>query len=293
MSSVFGPAFWKVAGASLPLFPTIGNHGLGSSSVDHPHLLNWPQDRAVATSGGRYRNETYCCLNGTQPAAYASAWYAFDAGNARFYILEAAWDETNVGAASDYENDYDYHWNASSAQRQWLENDLATHPSALKFAFLHYPIHSDSKTQPSDTFLQGANSLEGLLSDYGVDIAFSGHAHIYQRNHKPAASGTITYVTGGGGANILPIGARGCSALDAYGIGWSSSARRGSACGAAPVPTSTTQVFHFLLVSISGTQVIVTPIDEGGRAFDVQTYDFGRGVDAPPIRQFLPLTSTS
>jgi len=297
LSGVFGPEFWKVAGASIPLFPAIGNHGLSSSSANHPHLVNWPQDRAVATSGGRYVKETYCCLNGTQSATYASAWYAFDAGNARFYILDSTWNEANPGTASDYQNDYDYHWRASSAERQWLENDLATHPSALKFAVLHYPIYSDNSTESSDTFLQGPSSLEGLLSGNGVNIAFSGHAHIYQRNLKRNDQSLITYVTGGGGAKVEPIGALGCSAVDAYGIGWSNSSNTGNACGGAPVPTSITQVFHFLLISISGTQVTITPTDEGGRTFDVQTYDFARAPDtmppsAPANLQATPVSAT-
>jgi len=282
LSGVFGPEFWKVAGASMPIFPALGNHGLGSTSANHPHLLNWPQDRAVATSGGRHAKETYCCLNGTASAIYASVWYAFDAGNARFYILDSAWSETNIGMASEYQNDFDYHWTPGSAERQWLENDLATHQSALKFAFFHYPLYSDNSTEGSNTFLQGPNSLEGLLSSYGVNIAFSGHAHIYQRNYKPHADSLISYVTGGGGAKVEPIGGLGCSPVDAYGIGWASSSDRGSACGVAPVPSSIERVFHFLLVDVSGTQVTVTPIDESGRAFDEQTYNFGSGADTLP-----------
>ncbi len=55
ISGVFGPAFWTVAGASIPLFPTIGNHGLSSSTTSHPQLLNFPQDNTVKGSGRRYR----------------------------------------------------------------------------------------------------------------------------------------------------------------------------------------------------------------------------------------------
>ena len=69
--------------------------------------------------------------------------------------------------------------------------------------------------------------------------------------------GLISYVTGGGGAKVEPISH--CSALDAYGIGWSYSANGGagggSACGSATRPTSISQVFHFLLVTVNGTDV--------------------------------------
>ena len=281
LSGVFGPLFWTKVGARLPLFPSIGNHGFSRADTYHPHLLNWPQSQAVATSGGRYTMETYCCLNGTRSAVYPSTWYAFDAGVARFYMLEATWDEANEGTASVYANDYAYHWTAGSAEYQWLQQDLAGHPAGLKFAFFHYPLYSDNSTEPADTFLRGPQSLEGLLNRYGVAIAFSGHAHIYQRNTAPNAGSLITYLTGGGGAKLEPIGQLGCSPEDAYGIGWSYSANGGqgggSACGSAPVPARIDQVFHFLRVSVNGTQVTVAPTDSRGRTFDVQTYNFGSG----------------
>ena len=275
LSGVFGKKFWSVAGASIPIFPSIGNHGFARSDAQHPHLLDWPQDRAVSTSGGRYAKETYCCLDGTSPGSYPSAWYAFSAGNARFYVLQTAWNDANLGTASAYQLDREYHWTAGRAEYQWLQGDLNAHPGGLKFAFFHYPMYSDNSTETSDAFLRGAGSLEGLLTSHGVFLAFSGHAHIYQRN-KASPLGLITYVTGGGGARLEPIGAKGCSSIDAYGIGWSYSANgglgAGSACGAATKPTSLDHAFHFLKVSISGTTVTVAPTDEMGRTFDVKTY---------------------
>ena len=130
-------------------------------------------------SGGRYTKEVYCCLNGTNSASYPSAWYAFDAGPARFYILHTAWADSNVGTANAYKNDYDYHWAPGTAQLQWLQADLAAHPSILKFAIFHYPLYSDNPNEVASPYLLGANGLEGLLKQNGVDIAFTGHAHIY------------------------------------------------------------------------------------------------------------------
>jgi uncharacterized repeat protein (TIGR01451 family) len=284
LSAIFGPSFWKVPGASIPIFPALGNHGISTANT---HFVNWPQTQAVFTSGGRYKNETYCCLNGTQSKTYGSAWYAFNAGTARFYVLQAAWSDTNVGTANQYKNDYDYHWTPTSAEYQWLANDLAAHPSELKFAFFHYPMYSDNKQNASDQFLQGRQSLEGLLSANGVDVVFNGHAHLYQRNRKAHPDSLVTYVTGGGGATLAPIGPT-CSFNDAYGIGWSNSTSKGSACGAASRPTSRDQVFHFLKVSVNGAQVTVTPIDSLGRSFDEVTYDFGLSSDLSVTKSDLP-----
>ena len=214
MSGVFGPSFWSVPGRSLPIFPAIGNHGFVRSDSVHPHLANFPQTTAVATSGGRYQSETYCCVDGTSSTTAPSTWYAFDAGNARFYVLEAAWTEANVGTATDYKVDADYHWSPTSAEYQWLEADLKAHPNAVKFAFFHYPLYSANATEPSDTYLQGANSLEGLLGANGVAVAFTGHAHIYERN-RAAAGGVISYVTGGAGAKLEPV-SRCSNSLIAY-----------------------------------------------------------------------------
>ena len=274
ISAVFGPSFWTIPGRSMPLFNPTGNHGFNSYG-----LVNWPQDRAVSTSNGRYVTETYCCLNGTTSGSYPSAWYAFDAGTVRFYILEAAWSESNVGTATQYKNDADYHWTASSAEYQWLANDLAGHPDRLKIALFHYPLYSDNAGQSSDVYLQGSASLEGLLGQYGVQLAFNGHTHMYERNN-PNPWGMVSYVTGGGGAQIT--GPDHCSAFDAYAIGWSQSNNAGKACKA-PIPTSMTQIYHFLLVTVSGTTVTVTPTDELGRTFDVQTYTFNDiGPDTTP-----------
>jgi hypothetical protein len=269
-SAIFGPSFWTVAASTIPLFAAAGNHGLSDST--HTDLTTWTEDTAVSSSIGRYQSDTYCCVNGSSSANYGSEWYAFDAGPARFYVLDSAWGDSNVGSASTYANDAAAHFAPGTPEYQWLLNDLQTHPSSLKFAFSHYPFYADNPTQSSDTFLQGANSLEGMLGQYGVDIAFNGHAHMYERNTPSAPGMPINYVTGGGGAILEPIGV--CHAYDAYGVGWSPTTSKGTACGSAPKPTSATQVFHFLKVTVSGNTVTVAPTDETGHTFDVQNYTF-------------------
>ena len=266
VSSIFGPNFWAQAGDTVPLFNAVGNHGMNATFFN-----NWPQNRAVANSGGTYAMETYCCQNGASSQKSPSAWYAFDVGNARFYMLTTVWGATNVGSSNDYGMDYAYRWQQSSAEYQWLQNDLQSHPSQLKFAVFHYPLYVDNPTEPSDTFLRGANSLEGLLTDNGVNMVFNGHAHLYERNN-PTSAGLVTYVTGGGGAIPEPIS--GCQSYDAYGLGWSQTTG-GSKCGSAVKPTQVEQVFHYLKVDVSGTQVTVAGVNALGQTFDSKTYDFG------------------
>jgi len=282
-SAIFGSSFWTVAGSTIPLFTAAGNHGL--SGTTHTDITTWTQDTAVASSSGRYQNDVYCCVNGSTSSNYGSEWYAFDAGPARFYVLDSAWGDSNVGTASVYANDAAAHFAPGAPEYTWLLNDLQNHPSALKFAFFHYPLYSDNPNQSSDTSLQGLNNLEGLLGQYGVDIAFNGHAHLYQRNQPSATGMPVSYVTGGGGSTLEPIGP--CHSNDAYGIGWSPTTLRGSACGAATAPAAAANVYHFLKVSVNGNTVTVAPTDETGQTFDVQTYTFTNVPDtvidsAPP-----------
>jgi uncharacterized repeat protein (TIGR01451 family) len=264
-SAIFAPHFWAVPGKTMPLYGALGNHGMTGV-----FLTNLPEAEAVSASGGVYEAQTYCCLNDTASRIYPTVWYAFTAGNARFYVLTAAWPRTNVGSADIYKNDYDYHWAPGTPQLPWLQDDLATHGEPVKFAFFHFPLYTDTSSQVSDPYLQGPSSLEGALSRGGVDIAFTGHAHIYERNRPVGSEGLVNYVSGGGGSDLASTTK--CSSYDAYAIGWSDSEGRGTSCNA-PVPTSKEEVWHFLLVTVEGTSVTVTPMNELGQAFDVQTYE--------------------
>jgi hypothetical protein len=275
-SAIFGPAFWPLVGGNLPMFIAPGNHGTQSGTATRStEQINWPEDVAVSTSGGRAVRETYCCVNGTTSASYPSEWYAFDAGNARFYVLSADWADSNVGTGTVYSDDYAAHWAPSTPQYKWLKADLAAHPTGLKFAFFHFPLFSDQQSESSDTYLQGSASLQGLLATNHVSIAFNGHAHIYERNLATGPGTFPSYVTGGGGGTLEPVGQAGCHAFDAYAIGWYPNKGGGSSCGSASAPASADHVYHYLLVNVSGTNVTVTPTDEYGRTFDAVTYVLG------------------
>ena len=281
ISAVFGPQYWALPGMSTPMFAVSGNHGQNST-----YLLNWPTSATTTASDGVYAMVGYPSIDGSNPASYPTAYYALATGGVRIYLLDAAWGNSNTGTATGgtcgshcaiYEVDHDAHWTVSSAEYQWLAQDLAAHPGGVKMAVFHFPLRSDDATEPDDTYLNisaGPSGLEALLHDNGVGLVFNGHAHDYQRNTAPPG-GVISYVTGGGGAKATPVrGGAACSATDAYAVGWSYSKAKGSACGAAPVPTSDAQVYHFLKVTVDGTTVTVTPTDSTGRFFDVQTYDF-------------------
>jgi fibronectin type 3 domain-containing protein len=296
VSAVFGPNFWAAPGQSTPLLGVDGNHGQNVTSIN-----NWPETLSAAASGGSYQMTSYPSIDGTTPGSYPDTYYAFTTGGVRFYMLEAAWGNSNTGNANGgpcgsncaiYQVDHDAHWTISSAEYQWLQRDLQAHPGGLKFAFFHFPLYTDNATQTTDAYLDNSpgstNSLEQLLSKNGVQLAFSGHAHIYERNiARPG--GVTNYVTGGGGAQAEPVSH--CTTTDAYAVGWSYSSASGSACGAAPKPLSDAQVYHFLKISVNGTSVTVTPTNSQGQTFDTQTYNFAPDATPPSAPGNLQFSS--
>ena len=92
---------------------------------------------------------------------------------------------------------------AASAQRDWLQDDLARarrHHARAVFAFCHEPpwshgLHGDSHRMIRD--------YAPLLVAGHVDALFCGHDHIYERGAGATPKGKLTYiVTGGGGAPL-------------------------------------------------------------------------------------------
>jgi Calcineurin-like phosphoesterase/Purple acid Phosphatase, N-terminal domain len=271
ISDVFAPNFYKTIGDGIPMYNALGNHGQSAT-----FLNTWPQPTAPVLSNGRSQTDTYCCVNGTNSASYPSVWYAFDVGRARIYILDAAWANSNLGTGTIYSDDNAAHWQPSDPEYQWLASDLAAHPGALKIAVMHLPMYADNPTEGTDPYMHGPGSVAALLSQYGVQMVLNGHMHAYERNTKQPGESFVSYVTGGGGATLEPVGSgtAHCGSYDAYAVGWSPTKLKGYACGAAAPPTSASQVYHFLLVTVGSSSVTVMPTDELGRTFDVQTYGF-------------------
>jgi hypothetical protein len=265
ISAVFAPDFYKDIGDGISMFAAPGNHDLNSTFFNV-----WPEPVAPSLCAGRYQLDAYS-LPGTKTVNYPSVWYAFSVGNARFYVLTAAWGNTNVGTGTLYSNDYAAHWTPSAPEYQWLAGDLATHPAQIKFAVMHFPMYSDNGTETTDTYLHGPDSLAALLTQYGVQFVFNGHAHIYERNYRQPGESFVSYIAGGGGSPLEPVSKH--YSFDAYSIGWSYSTNKGSARGTAQPPTSPAQVFSYLLVTVDGDQVTVAPVNSLGQSFDVVTYD--------------------
>lgn len=159
--------------AHVPAFPVIGNHEKNS---------HWYYD--------------YFSL--PEPEYY----YTFTYGNAQFFMIDSNKD---CGPGGE--------------QYRWLERALAASTATWKFTAHHHPCFSSDeddygdhlKGKPGARYTWGdsnARQLVPLYEKYGVDMAFAGHIHSYERTWPifqmaiNQAKGVRYLISGGGGGGL-------------------------------------------------------------------------------------------
>ncbi len=160
-------------------------------------------------SWGRHRQRTRPAPgNHDYESAQAAPYFKYFGANAGppgrgFYSYDlGAWHilslNSNVAAAT---------W--GKAQEQWLHQDLTANKSYCTLAYWHQPLVSSGKTHGNNPHLR---SLAEILHRYAVDVAVSGHDHIYERFALLDASGKADprgirhFIVGTGGAPLYEIG---------------------------------------------------------------------------------------
>lgn len=114
------------------------------------------------------------------------AWYSFSWGQVEVFVVDTE---------SDYSRD--------GEQWKWLDAALAASKAAWKIAVQHVPGISSSGHGSNK---QVNKNLRPLYEKYGVDIAFAGHNHLYERTKPIASKGAnhpVTYIITGGGGSLL------------------------------------------------------------------------------------------
>jgi hypothetical protein len=104
-------------------------------------------------------------------------WYSFRKDGVEFFALD-----------SNYMN---------PEQLKWLEGALSTSDAKWKIPFMHHPLYSSGGKHGSELTIRKA--VEPLFLRHGVDVAFAGHEHFYERL-KPQKG--IYYITQGGSAKL-------------------------------------------------------------------------------------------
>lgn len=148
-------------------------------------------------------------------------YYSFDQGNARFAVLN-----------SNHPTD--------PAQLKWLDGAFADAGSKWRIAFFHHPLYSSGQhADQSREVIRPA--LEPALVRNGVNVAFAGHEHLYERV-KPQ-QGVRYFVSGGGGRNLYDVRA---SSFDEV-------AR---------------SAHHFMVIEIAGDALFYEALEPSGRTID-------------------------
>ena len=88
------------------------------------------------------------------------------------------------------------------AQIRWLEHELAESKAEWKIGFFHHPLYTSGRYRNSSRGHRWA--LEPILVQYGVNVVFTGHEHIYQRS--TIQNGIQYFVSGGAGSLRLGDG---------------------------------------------------------------------------------------
>lgn len=176
--------------------------------------------------------------NAADPAGH---YYSFDWGACHVIALDSN-RSTAVGSAQD----------------SWLASDLAAASAPWTFAFFHHPVYSSS-SHGSTPALQ--RDLVPRFDAAGLDVAFSGHDHDYERTFPMRAGApvdvamepdyvgpgaTVYVVTGGGGKDLY---AAGTSAFTAFSV----------------------STFHVTLVEVAGPTLTLTAIGTEGTVLDRAT----------------------
>ncbi|MBI3951886.1 MAG: metallophosphoesterase [Acidobacteria bacterium] len=199
----------------------------------------------VITDNGApyYRNRVL-----PEPSQFADAtnperWYSFDFGNAHFVAL----DSNEPG---------------DRTQKQFLQWDLEQHQDKTwLFVFFHHPPYATPYADISgcthESDIQVRRNWSPMFERYGVDVAFMGHNHTYQRSqlrrdYFPENKGVYYVVSGGGGGQP-------------HAAALSDSQCNNPSLTQAVVRGNT---YHLVFVRVDGRQMTMQAIDEDGVVFD-------------------------
>ena len=279
-----GPLQNKAAAAGLPafFFPVFGNHddnwgsgwypdpfGAGVCDAFSGSLLQtlipnhttkpYFQDTSERNYPIYSDAEFYSLLCSTSTSAVYSefAYYSFNYQNTHFVVLRVNNDNQDLKTCNNCADQADYDDYHGIHQLHWLQNDLAqanADPSTRSIvAFLHAPVFTSAQKHAANDSWQ---YLAQEFSNYGVDLVFAGHNHVYERTvpiRVDAANpngvqdditGTTYVVTGGGGSPLSGFNSP----------QWFDVTR--------------TSAHHYMRVNVAGGTITVEAVDSNGAVID-------------------------
>ena len=162
------------------LRPELGGLQGAHASVHRRPRVPHPRGRGVLRlfrSGGGYSGEGY---------------YSYDLGAWHIIVL-------NSSIATS----------ANSAQVQWLQADLASHPNLCTLAYWHHPLYSSvgGPAGATGATLSSVRPFWDVLYAAGTELVLAGHRHVYERlapmrpDGTPDPAGGIRTIIAGTGGN--------------------------------------------------------------------------------------------
>ena len=145
---------------------------------------------------------------------------------------------------------------------EWCRRDLSASKAEWKFVLYHHPSYDLGRYRSA----WGRQDYLPIFRANGVDMAFSGHTHGYQR-FKPLFTpgenerNPVTYiVTAGGGAPLYPAPAAG------------------------PMLAAGAAEYNFAVVTVEGSRISVRALTPDGRELDSFSYSKKNGTVEPAWR---------
>jgi hypothetical protein len=155
---------------SFIVIPTTGNHEVDTPDPD----MLWM--RAEYETGNSLRTPLKNITNEDGPETCKETMYSIDYEDVRFVVINPYWDGFNdVGYAMDAKIN-EYHLS-------WLKNTLYNHNKKFCIVFCHEPAYPQNRHIGSslDRNTTTRDQFWTMLEEYGVDIFFNGHSHVYSK----------------------------------------------------------------------------------------------------------------
>lgn len=141
-------------------------------------------------------------FSGHESPYWGKTYYTFTYGSARFIMLDCVITSDHAAGVEVPGLTF------GSAQYNWLVDVLENNTLPWIFLVYHYATyHSHPRFQARDGEMR---ALLGPLCDrYGVDMVFTGHAHLYERSHpirggvRDDAGGAVYVTAGIGGGSLM------------------------------------------------------------------------------------------
>ncbi len=150
----------------LEVYTTPGNHETSVTPSTYLKKFELPENGPVTSGyGGSIATEEF---------------YSFDYENCHIVSLNSSFFMKERGKAAEYNDSGASGYEADiKVINEWLREDLASSDACWKIVFMHHPLYP--VTEDDDIYGILRENWEQIFLDYGVNVVFCGHQHVYAK----------------------------------------------------------------------------------------------------------------